>query len=248
MKNEDQVRDEIRLREASLDDARREYEAGELSDADYRTITAREDAALDQARRVLDEITLRAKNESSSQPHTPRVARTRKRSRLVVALICFALAAGVLVWANLGLRQSGSSATGGLSLSQTQKVQELLNEGQADVASANLAAALSAYQQLLVIEPTNVTALTETGWLEASAGSKSKDAALVTRGVNLLREALALAPHAPAPLLYYAIIAYQTPGNTALATKEFRLFLGQHPSNAQLAIAAPYLRLVGLAG
>ena len=43
------------------------------------------------------------------------------------------------------------------------------------------------------------------------------NAALVTRGVNLLREALALAPHAPAPLLYYAIIAYQTPGNTALA-------------------------------
>ncbi len=244
MRSERQWRDEIRLREASLEDARREHAVGELSDEEFATIARREGAALERARQSLDELI--AAPGPTSATTAPVTTRRRKRSRLVVALVCFALAAGVLVWANVGLRQAGSSATGGLNLSQSQKLQQLINEGEADVATGSDAAALSAYQQVLALQPTNVVALTEAGWLEASAGSKSRDAAVVAKGVGLLHEAVTLAPTSPAPRLYYAIVAYETPGNRALAAAQFRIFLGLHPSKAQLAVAAPFLRLLGI--
>ena len=245
MKSERQWRDEIRLREASLEDAGREHTLGELSDEDFAAISEREGAALERAHQSLDELAT-ASESAASAPVVPVTTRRRRRSRLVVALLCFALAAGVLVWANIGLRQAGSSATGGLDLSQTQRLQQLITEGEADVAAGSDAAALSAYQQVLALQPTNVVALTEAGWLEASAGSKSRDAAVVAKGISLLHEAVTLAPTSPAPRLYYAIVAYETPGNRTLATAQFRTFVGLHPSEAQLAVAAPFLRLLGI--
>lgn len=247
MKNARQLHDEIRLREASLEDAQREHAAGELADSDFNIITHRENAALDLARRELVDRATRVV-ETPSTHARPTPVRRRRRSRLVVALVCFALAAGLLVWANLGLRQAGESASGGLSLSQTQRVQQLVLEGEADVAAGDAAAALSAYEQILAIEPTNVAALTEAGWLDFSAGSSGRSTVVVSRGVSDLREAVTLAPKSPAPRLYYAIVADATPGNRTLAIKEFTVFLTLKPSKAQLAIAAPFLGNLGLKG
>ncbi len=248
MRNERQLLDEIRLREASLDDARREHAAGELADIDYASIVERENAALDLVRAQWATLVSTAA-PSSATPLAPssNAPRRRRRSRLVVALVCFALAAGVLVWTNLGFRQAGQSASGGLSLSQTQKVQQLVIEGEADVASGNDVAALAAYEQILAIEPTNVAALTEAGWLDFTAGSASKNTTVVARGVSDLHEAVTLAPRSPAPRLYYAIVAASTPGNQALAKREFATFLTLTPSKAQLLIARPFLRNLGIA-
>ncbi len=248
MRNERQLRDEIRLREASLDDARREHAAGELSDSEVAQIVRREEEALVGARRELDELLASEASTPPAPPSTTGVARRHRRALLLVALACFVAAAGVLVWANLGLRQAGQSATGGLSLSQTQKVQQLGVDAEVDQAEGNALAALSAYQQILAIQPTNVVALTEAGWLDFSAGSISKKPAVVERGVRLLSEAVALAPTSPAPRLYYAIVAESTPGDRPLARAQFETFLTLHPSKAQLDIAAKYLRALGLAG
>ena len=248
MRNERQLLDEIRLREASLDDARRERAAGELAEIDYASIVERENAALDLVRSELATMaSATAQSCATPSAHSSNAPRRRRRSRLVVALVCFALAAGVLVWTNLGLRQAGQSASGGLSLSQTQKVQQLVIEGEADVASGNDVAALAAYQQILAIEPTNVAALTEAGWLDFTAGSASKNSTVVARGVSDLHEAVTLAPRSPAPRLYYAIVAASTPGNQALAKRQFATFLTLNPSKAQLLIAGPFLRNLGLA-
>ncbi len=241
MRSERQLVDEIRLREASIEDAGRELAAGELTSADYAMIVERENAALRSAR---DELAATA-STPRDQVRTPR---RRRRSRLTVALVCFALAAGILVWANLGLRQAGQSVSGGLSLTSSQKIQQLSIEGEADVAAGNDVAALAAYQQILALEPTNVAALTEAGWLDFTAGSASKNAAVIARGVEDLRRAVSLAPRSPAPRLYYAIVAASTPGNQALAIREFRAFLSLRPSKAQLLVAAPFLRNLGLAG
>lgn len=239
MKNERQLLDEIRLREASLEDARRERDAGELTDVDFDAICVRETTSLDVARRALAALELPA--ATTERAHSF-VARRRRRSRLIVALVCFALAAGMLVWANLGLRQAGSSATGGLNLSQTEKLQQLLTEAEADVANGDAATALSAYQQVLALQPKNVDALTEAGWFEFSAGSNAKNAKVVADGISLIRRALNLAPSQAAPRLYYAIVAYRTPNNQALATSQFEVFVKLHPTTAQLAIASPYLK------
>ncbi len=243
MRSERQLLDEIRLREASVHDAERERAAGELTGADFAAIVQREGAAIDAARAAL--LAVSRPTASASPASAPR---RRPRSRLVVALACFALAAVVLVWANVGLRQAGQSASGGLALSRVQKVQQLSLEGEADVAAGDDVAALAAYQAILNLEPTNVAALTEAGWLDFTAGSASKNASVVARGVDDLHRAVTLAPASPAPRLYYAIVAASTPGNQALAKQEFSVFLTLRPSRAQRLIAAPFLGNLGLLG
>jgi tetratricopeptide (TPR) repeat protein len=241
VKSERQLLDEIRLREASLDDAGRERDAGELADADYSAIVEREKRALALARHDLEMLAVPLK-DAATPVRKGSAARHRPRRRLLIALVCFALAAGVLVWANLGLRQAGTSATGGLNLTQSQKLRQLLIEGEDDVANGDGVAALAAFQQVLAISPNNVDALTETGWLDFSAGSSSANATVVAHGVSLLRRAVLLAPNQAAPRLYYALVAYEMPGNRALAAAQFRVFVKLHPSATQLALAAKILR------
>jgi hypothetical protein len=69
---------------------------------------------------------------------------------------------------------------------------------------------------------------------------------LVDVGVKDLREAVKLAPRQAAPRLYYAIVADATPGNEALAKKEFKIFLRLTPSRGQIAVAQPFLVKLGL--
>jgi len=232
------LRDEIALREASLADARRERTAGELNEGDFAAIEARESAALVHARAELDEL--------SRQVSTPS-PRVRRRRLLAVAALCFVLALGVLLWSSLAPRQAGNSITGSVSLGRAQEVQQLLTEAQADVADGNPVTALNAYQRVLVLDPTNVQALTQSGWLDFSAGSSDQQVTVIDYGLKQLREAVTLAPRQAAPRLYYAIVADSTPGNRALAKREFEVFVDLHPSRGQLAVAEPFLVRLGLA-
>jgi len=165
---------------------------------------------------------------------------------LLVALVCFFVAASLLLFSSLSPRQPGNSITGSISLGRAQKVTQLLSEAEADIANGNVVAALSAYQQVLAISPKNVPALTQSGWLDFSAGSSGVNATLVKLGVKDLREAIGYAPRNPAPRLYYAIVADSTPNNQTLAKREFRVFLALQPSPGQLAVARPFLRQLGL--
>jgi tetratricopeptide (TPR) repeat protein len=237
----DSLLDEILLREASLADARAEHAAGELSDAEWAALEQRENTALETLRASLAEWA-----DRPSVAATP--PRRRRRSLLLIALACFAVAAAGLVIVNLSLRQAGTSITGGVSASSSQHLTELLNQGQADLAAGNDVTALAAYEQVLALQPHNVAALTEVGWLDFSAGASAKNATLVLRGTSELRLAVNLAPSDPAPRLYYAIVAAATPGNQSLAATEFRAFLRLTPTAEERAIAAPFLARLGLVG
>jgi cytochrome c-type biogenesis protein CcmH/NrfG len=230
--SEQQLRDEIVLREASLADARRELAAGELTAIQAATIEAREELALARVRQELSELT-----ESSAK----RPSRRRRRSLLVIGLLCLLAVVIIVLWSSIELRQAGTQITGNVSLSKSQQVTQLLTEAQADVADGNVSAALAAYEGVLELNPKNVPALTETGWLDFSAGSSDTNPSLVAIGVKDLREAIAYGPRDTAARLYYAIIADSTPGNEALAKSEFRVFLALHPSKGQLAIARQFL-------
>ncbi len=237
----EQLLDEIRLRAASLAAARAEHAAGELSDEALFTLEGRESEALERARHALAEWEARP---ASSVPRP----RRRRRSLLLVALSSFALAAGGLVVLNLSLRQAGTSITGGVSASNSQHLSELLAQGQADLAAGNDVTALAAYEEVLSLQPHNVAALTEVGWLDFSAGASAKDPTLVERGASELRSAVNYAPVDPAPRLYYAIVAASTPGNRTLAESEFRAFLHLSPTAEERAIASPFLQRLGLSG
>lgn len=238
-RDESLLRDEIELREASLADAQREVGAGELSAASFATISMREHVAISEAQEKLAAL-------SRQSPEAPKSGRRRRGRLLVLASLCFAVALGLLLWSSLGPRQAGNSITGSPSLGHAQEIQQLLIEAQADIANGNVVTALSAYEQVLKLDDTNVPALTQTGWLDFSAGSSDQDVAAINLGIKDLRRAVALAPRNPAPRLYYAIVADSTPGNRALAKKEFEIFLALKPSRAQLLVAAPLLKKLGL--
>lgn len=232
-----QLRDEIVLREASLADARRELAAGELSALEAATIEAREQLALLRAREELAAL---------GEGGEGRTWRRRRRSLLWIALGCFVLVIGIVLSSSIALRQAGNSITGNVSLSKQQQITQYLNEAETDIADGDVTAALAAYQDVLQLSPKNVSALTQVGWLDFSAGSSDTNPALVTLGVKDLREAIAVAPRNAAARLYYAIAADSTPHNEAIAKSEFEVFLALHPSKAQLAVAAPFLKQLGL--
>ena len=237
-RRERQLHDEMALRRASLEDARRELLAGELSQVEFVALEAREEAALERI-----EVELASLATATETVSKPRVRRTRL---LVVGLVCCALAIGVLLWSALSPRQAGNSITGSLSLSNAQKIQQDLTEAEADVANGNVVTALDAYQNVLKLDPRNVQALTQVGWLDFSAGSSDQDLTIMKVGVSDLRQAISLAPRNPAPRLYYAIVADSTPGNQAVAKTQFEEFLALKPSKGQLAIARPFLKKLGL--
>jgi tetratricopeptide (TPR) repeat protein len=238
-RDESVLRDEIKLREASLADAQRELAAGELSPESFGAIANREHGAIARAN---EELAVLA-GPSLAVPATRRI---RRRGFLVVAVLCFAVALGVLLWSSLGLRQPGNSITGSVSLGHAQEIQQLLTQAQADIASGDDVTALSAYQHVLALDANNVAALTETGWLDFSAGGSDKNLTLIDVGIKDLRRAVKLAPRNAAPRLYYALVAYSTPGNQALAKKELEVFLTLEPSDQQLSIARPLLKKFGL--
>ncbi len=239
----ERLADEIALREASLADARREHDTGELSERDFARIAARESAGLARARRDL--ATLRDAKGPGGDAVATRI-RVHRRRWLAVALVAFAGALGVVLWSAIGLRQAGNSITGSITLGRAQQVQQLLAEAEADVANGNPVTALAAYDQVLGLDAHNVVALTQAGWLEVSAGSSGHDALLVTLGERYLARAVARAPRNPAPRLYEAIVADSLHGDAPLARREFRVFLSLSPSAGQLAIARPFLVALGL--
>jgi tetratricopeptide (TPR) repeat protein len=238
-----QLRDEIALREASLLDARRELESGELSLDAFATIVAKETNAIELARAQL--VARDAPSLGAAPPPRRRIRRARL---LVVALTCFALALGVLLWSALSARQAGNSATGSLSLGHAQQISQLLSQAEADIANGQPVTALAAYRQVLALDPNNVAALTQTGWLDFSAGSSDRSLALTKLGLTDLRRAITLAPRQPAAHLYYAIAAASTSGNRALAKSQLVIFLSLKPSATLMKVAAPFLASFGLSG
>ena len=227
-----QLLDEIQLREASLADAQRELAAGELTAIQAATIEAREELALVRLRQELSNL---------GSPSAKRPSRNRRTSLLVLGIICLLAVMVIVVYSSLSLRQSNGQITGNVSLSGAQAVTQDLNVAQSDVAAGNLTAALQEYQTVLTLDPKNVSALTETGWLDFSAGSSATNPSLVAIGVQDLKEAIGYGPRNAAARLYYAIVADSTPGNTALAKSQFKVFLDLHPTSDQLAVAHPFL-------
>jgi tetratricopeptide (TPR) repeat protein len=232
------LKDQEALLEASLRDAKSELEAGELSLSHYESLVKRDEEALAAVRDAI-----------ASWHEAPAKAKTKRSHRrvyLLVSLLCFAGVVGFLLYSALSPRQAGQQITGGLSLSNQEQVNEYLTEAENDVAAGNIQTALVAYQDVLGIDASNIEALTQVGWLDFSAGSAAKNQTVVQTGVNDLQKAIELSPRSAAPRLYYAIVAYSTPGYQKTAKNQFEEFLALKPSSAQLAIAKPFLQKLGL--
>jgi TolA-binding protein len=234
----DTLLDEIALRRASIDDAQREFAEGDMSAAELDELVVREHAAIARCEEQLAELGVATTNVASAPESS---VRRHRRRYLYVALGSFAVAIAIVLVTQLALRQPGTSITGGVSGTTSQRIVQLLTEAEVDQAANSPIDALAAYNQVLALQASNVEALTQSGWLSFSAGSASHDASLVELGVHRVSRAVTEVPKDPDPRLYYAIIAASTPGDRAFAASQFRTFLRLHPTNAERAIAHPWL-------
>jgi tetratricopeptide (TPR) repeat protein len=236
------LRDEIALRHASIDDARRELDDGELTAEAFAAVADREGAAIARAEGRLAEI-----EALHDRPEPADASRRRHRRWLLVSsLVAFAVAvAGVLVLA-LGPRQPGSQITGGVGGSAGQRVARDLAQAEIDQFIGRDVDALAAYNAALAIDPANDEALTQSGWLYFSAGSSAHDLSAVRSGEQRLSQAAAAYPTDPNPRLYLGIAAASTPGSRAVAVQQFQIFLRLRPDARLRALARPWLKELGL--
>lgn len=150
----DVLRDQRDFLLASLEDLEAERAAGDIDEADYRTLeddyTARAAAVL----RALDDAD-RARVKAA-----PR--RSWRRVLAAGALVAvFAMLAGALVARNAGRRDEGQTVSG----VDTRSVTGQLNDAGRRAAAGDLEGAVELYDEVLSENPSNAEALTYRGWI-----------------------------------------------------------------------------------
>ena len=131
----------------SLDDLERERDAGDIDDADYEALRDDYTARAAEVLRTLD----------ARRPRRPQPASPKGRVVLwTIAVLAFAVVAGVVVAFTSGRRDSASVATG--AADNIARADQLMSADQ-------LEEAIEAYSKALDDQPSNARALTYRGWL-----------------------------------------------------------------------------------
>jgi hypothetical protein len=248
----------------SLDDARREHEAGDLSDEDYDVLVARDSARLAQVQAEIEALAPpeakaaagaddapagaddagRAEGDPAADEGTatrPPMATWRK---VGIGASCLLIVLGVviLVVHFVQARQPGQASSGSISVSQAQQIEQQL----ADAASLNNAggannaqAALTLYNEVLDEDPSNPAALAGAGWLMWNLGTSSHVAAYVEDGRAEVERSIKVSPTYYQGHLYYGLILANQDRNNALAVVQFDEFLADGPPSNELAVVAP---------
>jgi tetratricopeptide (TPR) repeat protein len=197
----------------SLEDLERERAAGDVDEHDYQAL--RDDYTA-RAAAVLRELAA-----GRAQPAPPGPRRSRRRTALVVVAVgAFAVLAGVLVAQTAGRRNPGEVATGGVSQSVTEK----LNEAGRRAGDGDLDAAIGLYDEVLVDDPGNPEALTYKGWLTTLGGDEAG-------GLEALLDAATANPTYPDVHAFLAIVFFRN-GLVEQADRELDRLDGLDPPPA----------------
>jgi tetratricopeptide (TPR) repeat protein len=245
----------------SLEDARHEHEAGDLSDEDYEVLVARDSARLAQVQAEIEglgppeaeaaasaddraggvEDTGRAEDDEEGTPTRRPMAMWRK---VGIAASCLLIVLGVviLVVHFVQARQPGEASSGSISVSQAQQIeQQLAIADSLNNASGakNAQAALEIYNQVLGEDPSNPAALAGAGWLTWNLGTTAHVAGYVEDGRAEVKRSIKVSPTYYQGHLYYGLILANQDHNNALAVVQFDEFLADDPPSNELAVVAP---------
>ncbi|HXB36899.1 MAG TPA: hypothetical protein VNU75_04285 [Acidimicrobiales bacterium] len=241
----------------SLDDARREHEAGDLSDEDYDVLVTRDSARLTEVEAELSALgpepaegsepdaqpAVSSATESSDADDAlrPPMAMWRK---VGIGASCLLIAAGVaiLVVHYVQARQPGQASSGGITVSQAQQIEQQLGQA-ASLASAggakNDEAALVLYNDVLSTDPSNPAALAGAGWLMWNLGTSSHVAAYTEDGRSEVTRAVRVSPTYYQGHLYLGLILANEDHNNAAAVVQFDEFLADDPPASEVPVVAP---------
>lgn len=242
------LNDQREFLQRSLEDARREHEAGDLTDADYDALRRRDEeqltaveasiAALEEAPRAEVEPS----DGESTQPLAGRLWGYRRRwwfAGLGVALVV--AGAFVLVHALTTPRLPGEPATGTIDLNTAQQIERQLTQAKTLVRSGDASEALKLYGTVLSEDPKQPVALAEWGWLDWEAASKLRETTAAAEGASALEEAVRLDKQLFAAQYYLGTVLLQE-GAPKKAVAHFAQFLADKPTAAWRREAAPEIR------
>ncbi len=240
----------------SLADADREHDAGDLSDDDHAVLRHRDERLLADVEASLAALGDDDPPPTTTEPPAPRSPRPglvplvvdeddapqpRRHRRTWLAVVgTAAIVAGVvlLVVHLTSPRLPGQTATGSITLSHSQQIQEQLAQATTLVQKNELVEALGVYKQVLSETPHQPQALAEWGWLEWQAAQTAGNLTLAAEGRSAVAESVKVDPSLYAGYLYLGTILLAQKQPSA-AVAEYRKFLANHPPKAWITNAAP---------
>jgi hypothetical protein len=246
--------DQLDFLRRSLDDARREHEAGDLSDEDYEVLATRDSARLAEVEAELAalgpdpaepdaDVAASGGTEASDVEGATRAPMATWR-KVGIGVSCLLIAFGVviLVVHFVQARQPGQASSGGITVSQAQQIEQQLAQA-ASLASAggakNDQAALVLYNDVLSNDPSNPVALAGAGWLMWNIGTSAHVAAYTVDGRSEVTRAVRVSPTYYQGHLYLGLILANEDHNNAAAVVQFDEFLADNPPANELPVVAP---------
>ena len=238
----------------SIADAHSEHDAGDLSDADFSLLVARDRRRLADVELALGELAPPPPAPPPSPPadeasggSTPPVADAPRtwRWRLVGILAsCALIVIGVLILVDhsISSRLPGQAVSGGITQTRAQLIEQQLAQAATLYSGGQTAQALTLYEKVLSEDPTDPTALAQSGWLEWNAGASDKQRSLETLGRRVEEETIRVAPNFYGGHLYLGLILLYQDNNPKGAVVQFNKFLADAPPVAQVSAAAPKIK------
>lgn len=205
----DELRDEQQFLLNSLRDLEKEREAGDIDDADYRTLR---DGYVARTAAITRELRGLETAEEAPRP------KWLRRVLVSVCVLAIAIGSGLLVARSSGQRLPGETFTGGIEQSTANILATARQLNFADPAKS-----IELYTEVLKLEPDNVEALTYRSWILAlssrDAEGEVKRLALATAVTDLVRAQRA-DPTYPDAHCFLGIVYFRFLEQASLAKKQ----------------------------
>jgi hypothetical protein len=187
-----ELEEEQRFLLRSIADLQREHAAGDIDDADFRSLR---DGYVSRAAAVINDISV----GRDSLAGRPRRSKKKLGAGLAVAA-GLAVGSGVVLARAVGDRAPGQVITGGqfddvaISLSRARQL-----------LATDPSAAIEEYKKVLDVEPDNVEALTYSGWLVVLQGNATGADDTVGIGIEVLASAREIDPTYPDAVCFMGV-------------------------------------------
>jgi len=232
----------------SITDLDREHAAGDIDDADYAQLRGDYVRRAALTLRALEELDGRVEVEEDlgSRPESGwlrfRRYLGRRRVRQVIgtlAVVSLLAAVGLFAAHLAGVRLPGESATGTITLSTADAVNQDLADATLYANSGQPQTAVAFYEQALQEDPGQQVALTYAGWLTRLSGLNAHSSSAVRAGDAQLEAAARLHPSYPDGEGLYGVAAYEDNHDVAAAVSAFTRCAADKPSSALREAVAP---------
>ena len=227
----------------SIDDAEREYDAGDLAKADFDVLIVRDRKRLAEVESELAALgpeRSEGANPGAEPELEPEVAPPRRRysnwRRAGIVVACLFIVTGALILVDHALNPAapGQPSSGSTPESKTELIAAQLAEAVILNNDGEGVAALQLYQKVLSEDPGDPVALAASGWLEWNYGTAARSATVVRAGRSAEQEAIRLAPGYYAGHLFLGLIIFNQDHNATGAIGQFTKFLADSPPTVEV--------------